>query len=664
MATRIKTVHYSLPMFTTATTNAVDTALGTGTIYIPETVTSGSFVSVTAEVGFQDIITATGGTISEFRFGIKLGAAASTNVYTDVDGIANTGENIAGIFGPFNLLSYFQANWSGTSMAVTSNVYFNQSTGTTLGMRNITVIYHITYTYDDTNATQLKTAAIPLESPVGALPTTANSNFGTSQIPILTGLSGTLPEGNVTIRDYYFVIEGNESTAGSATDFTVSANIDSGTATAFGIQEAALATDRFVRWIYKPGAVPLTTSTHQFQLWATTARVNHVVVTLYVTYQFTLAATTKVLSSILLPLEIGSPLSGASSTANRYSRELLINDPGTLTLKQSAFRINYNAIDPPTGLSFRMGPQAYRTYTPAVLASAGMYNLQQRIDSGGSQGAGFTLARGKNTFVVDGYFTATQPPFNITGYILLNYISDLSPLGIGAHAHTVDVGLRNFDIGNTLVSSVNGVITIPESSYRIMSAGFQMTIGTPALTMAIGLDVMCLSTEGKGGGYYDIYTDAYRAESEWGTTLVYAQGRDVVKRYPDDPGADRIDMTAIHTYRYLSSSGTSAGISFLYTYHALSVAVSGTISGSTGGTVTINVYRSDNRELIYTTTRTGNGSYGFDWYDNTIAIYAEAYESSTKFGRSSNVIPGAASLDVNIGGSSSSVQVVARAYTG
>jgi hypothetical protein len=644
MATRIKTVQFAFPMTTSDVTDAVVTNLTQITVYIPETVSS--FISATVDVGFQDIISVTGGTIGEHRAGLRLGAAAYTTV-TETDDITNSGENIAGVIGPFNFTSHFTTNWTGTSMTCDVQVYFDQTTGTTLGMRNVTAVLTLTYEYDDTAATQIKTAWIPLESLVGALTTTANSNIGTSQIPQLTGTGGMLPEASVAIRDYYFLIEGNEATS-AATDFTVSVNIDGGTSTAFGIQEAALASGRYCRWIYKP-AVPTTTSTHNFQMWSSlAARLNHVVITLVVTYEFSESSTTSVLNSIILPLEIGSPLGAINSTyASRYQRDVFIAEPGTIVLKQSAFRINFNVNATPTGLNMRAGSQSYRAYTPYGGVVCGMLSMQQRIDSGGAQGAGITLARGKNTVTIDGYITVTTNQMtNISGYFMINYQSDKSTAGIGAHNHTVFKNLYQWDAllqDRIRVDSFS--FAIPESNYRISSVGFAIYHFVATGSEAITMDAQCLTTEGKGGGYYDIYGDAYQSDAERSSNVIYMNGRDVFKRYPVDPAVDRVDIESARSYRFFSTTTSSNGMMMLVTYHSIAFTVSGNIYGSQGGTVTINVYRSDNNELVYTTTRSGDGAYSFTWYDDTIALYTEAYEDTGHYGRSTTATAGT-DLDV------------------
>lgn len=666
MATRTKTIQYAFPIFTGIVADATVTNLTPTTIYIPETVTS--FISVSADLGFADIITATGGTIASMSLGLSLNASAYTTI-TDSAGVTNTGESLGGVISGFNFTSLFSSTWSGTSMTVDAQVFFDQTTGTTLGMRNVSVTLDISYEYDDTASIQAKTVYIPLESTLTSLSTTANTNIGTNQIPILTGGSGILPENGVTIRDYYFLVEGNDQASGT-TDMTLTVNIDSGTAFAFGPIEGGLTTARYNKLIFKPGSVPSTTAAHNFQMWGSgTFRFYHLAITMVVTYEFTLASTSRTINSLLIPFTMNTPLGATTSAeASRVARDLYISEPGTITLRQSGFRLNWNIPSFVTNIYLKAGAQAYRTYTtaPSATTSAGMTSVQQRIDSGSSQGAAITLVRGKNTLIIDGYTTGTAlgtRPTNLTGYFVLNYESDIASQGIGAHAHTVKKAVYSSLTPYTLLRLDNINPSISETNYRLISAGYIFSLATSYANTAYSIDAECLSTEGKGAGYYDIYTDLYQSDPEISLSIMWLEGRDIMRRWPDDPGADRIDFKTPRDYRVFLNDPGAGFLTMLYTYQALSFTVTGTISGSAGGTVTINVYRANDRELLYKTTRVGNGTYSFVWYDNTVQIYAEAYEDATHFGRSANVTPGVSAPDVNFG-AGPSVQVVARAYTG
>lgn len=635
MATREKTVCFAFPMSDTQSTDAAAYDLTQITIYIPEA--SPTFTSVFAEIGFQDAITATGGTITEYRASLRLGANAYTTV-TETDDLPNTGENIAGVYGPVDFTSHFNTNWTGTSMTCDGQIYFDQNSGTTLGMRNLTFLLWVTYTYDDAAATQIKTVAIPLESLVGTLPTSA-TNFGTNQIPKLTGSGGILPEAGVTIRDYFFVIEGNENNNNTTTDFSLSVNIDGGTTTTFQTQGAGLASDRFCRWIYRP-TPPSSTSTHNLQLWSSvTNKCNHVTVTLFITYEFTLSGTTRTLNSIMLPIEIASPL-GLTTTAeaSRFKRSISIQEPGTISLKQSAFRINYNTNGSVSSHRWAAGSQAYRNYTPLANVVAGMFSVQQRIDSGGAQGAGFTASRGMNDFVLDGYTTSASVEMtNINGVIILNYESDIASQGIGAHNHTVRKVVLPWDGALTDLNRINNwSFAIPESNYWIVSAGFMFTEWITSGGSVVKFDVECLSGEGKDAGYYDIYSDAYVSDTEISCSMIWMRGRDTFKRFPADHDPDRIDLETARDYRLYTTTTCGKGIIAVITYHAMTWTVAGTLSGNDAAkTTTLRLIEQSSGELRQTQTLSaGTTTFFFYVNDNTQNYCVDAYQDSTHVGRS------------------------------
>ncbi len=639
MATREKTIIYSFPTLTTATTNNTTTNLAQITIYIPEA--SPTFTSVYAEIGFQDIITATGGTFTNHNVGLRLNAAAYTTL-TNTASVANTGENQAAVFGPYEFTTHFNTNWSGTSRTCDIQVLWNQTTGTTTGMRNVTAVLYITYTYDDdvsTNATQIKTAIIPLESLVGSLATGANSQIGTNQIPILTGAGGMLPEDTVTIRDYFFIIEGNESNNNTATDFTLTANIDSsGSPFAFGVQECALGSDRFARWIYKP-AVPTTTAAHQFQLWSSVAtKANSLCINLYVTYEYDASATTRVLNTLLIPIGIPSEVSIVSATPSAWGREFNIQDPGTITMRQSAYRITFSTTAAVTGLNSRAGSQAYRAYTHIGNGMCGMNCFQQRIDSGSAQGAGVTVARGFNDIKVDLYATdATDKLTNVAGLAIINYESDIGPDGPGQNLHFVFKTLLNYSQTSSVFKEQTGYsFSIPETSYRITSFGYKYYMYVSSAAMGISLNVQSLSSEDIGLDYKVIYSDLYRSDAEISCTYSYMNQVDIFKKYPTDPDSSKIDIEQARKYQWYQTTSGICGIVNFICYHSFVYDIAGTVSNYTGdgSGITVDAFRSDNDQLIGSDVTAVGGGFSIPWYDNTVPVYTVARQSSVLLGRS------------------------------
>jgi hypothetical protein len=638
VAIREKTITYAFPMTTATVADAVVTTLTQITVEIPEA--SPTFVSVMAEVGFQDIVTATGGTITEHRVALRLGGAAYTTI-TELDDIVNTAENIAGVIGPYDFTSHFTTNWTGTSMTCDAQVYFDQSTGTTLGMVNVTFLVHITYTYDDTAATQIKTVRIPLESLAGALPTAA-ANFGTNQIPQLTS-GGILPENSPVIVGWFLQIEGNEARNNTTTDFTISANIDGGTATAFGNQESGLASDRFCRWIYSP-SVPDPTTAHNLQMWISAGavtRVNCVTVTLVVTYKFTLAGTTRVLNSVLLPIELPSPLSptGVIGDAGRFKRNFIVPEPGTITLRQSGFRINWNANG---GIvqDWRAGSQAVRRYTTLGNIVCGGFSLQQRIDSGSAQGAGITLARGDNDIVLDGY-SFSGVVTNISGYIILNYESDVPAAGIGAAQHTIYNWMINFDAATNLVyRPLAKSIPITDANYWLTSVGLCITLWGTASVNSLIVSAEYASGEGPGAGWADLYADSIQTDGELGCTLIYVRSRDAFKRCPEDVDTSRMNVETARDLYLFAPAVCRFGVYWIATLHHCTYTVAANISGNDGALpTTLRLHLASNDEVLQEQVLSaGTTAFSFTVYDQR-TYYVSAYQNNTRVGRSGDATP-------------------------
>ena len=634
MATRIKTVQYCFPLYTSAIADATLTSLGTKTIYIPEL--TRTFKSVTAEISYTDMSTATGATITEHRVSMVLGAAGAST-FTELDDIANSGENMGGVIGPVDFTSYFVSSFgAGASQTLTASVYLDVSTGTGLTTINGTCIMTITYEYDDAASTHIKTVWIPLESGTGALGTSA-AQIGTNQIPALDTF---LPEASKTIRDYFFVIEANENGNSGTTDLTINMRIDTdGAAQTCGAIERGLGTDKFTRLVWDLSATkPATNIAHAFYMWANVAYFHTAVITLVVTYEFNPATTTSVLNSVYIPLEVGSPLGLNAAGASRFQRDFRINEPTTITLAQSAYRINYNTPAAVAGLNTRAGSQSYRNYVDNGGVVAGMFCHQQRIDSGSAQGAGITLARGKNTITVDMYRTdTTDDPNNINGYILLNYTSGKSPSGVGAHNHTVFYLMAAWDAALTdryIKTAWNP--NIPESNYWIVGNGFYVVCWDANVVNAITFDVQVLSTESKGAGFVDIYADARAADAERGCSIIWMRGRDAFKRFPEDADDDRLAIETARDYRFYTAGTTAKGIMYVLTYHSMTWTISGTVSGyeGDGSGITVKLFRDSDKSLMQSTTTATGGTYSFTVYDDTEDYYTDAYVDATHVGRS------------------------------
>ena len=640
MALRTKTLWYATQLAADVV-DATLTALPTITIYSENS--SRTFRSVQVWVSYEDISTATGATVGEHRCACSVNGAAATTV-TELDDITNSGENMSGILGPFDFTSHFTTNYpAADSTTLAISVYFDISTGTGLNVRNVGALIAVTYEYNDAAGTQYNTAIIPMESTTGAL-ATAETEIGTNQIPQLTGAGGLLENvAGVTVRQQFFLVEGNVEGGGTASATTLNVRIDTGTTHTFGASTPTLASDRYHRFIHIES--PLTSAVHAWKAWCTTTgRFNMITHTMYVTYQWTVSGTTEFLNSIMLAFEIPSPMGGSAAADNdRFELPIRVEEPATITLKQSAYRIHFvPGAGAMAGLNSRAGAQAFRTYTPAASVICGGSCFQQRVDSGSAQGAGLTLARGKNNLVIDIYRTDTADlGWNLSGVAIINYKSGVSAQGAGAHNHTTWWQIFPWDALLTpLRDSTAFAPNIPEASYWVTGIGFQMVHWDAGSVNSIILAAQNLTGEGSEDGWRDLYADIFIKDAERSCQIVYCRARGDMKRWPLDTDSDRMAIESARVYRYATLVTSAQGVSMMLTYHTITFTVGGDITGSAGGTVDIDAFTEDGEEILHigTTSRTGNGAYSLTWYDNTLNCYAEARESGTLIGRSDNAV--------------------------
>lgn len=631
MATRLKTVKYAFPVLASATNNVL-TSLPQITIHLPEN--GKVFKSVVAHVTFNDIITATGGTLTTKTLNLRVGAAAFTSV-SNTQTLTNSGENGA-FWLSQDFTSHFVTNWSGLSMTCDFQVQINQSTGTTLGMVNICVELVITYEYDDTSLSQVKTVMIPLNAPVGSLPTVATTH---DTIPVLDTY---LPEDSKLYRNIYVVIQGNTSINGTATNHTMTVNVG-GVAVTSGGFLASLATDCFIRYIFSlTGTYPSTAATQAFQLFASVAnRMNHCQAYLVVTYEFLPASTVSVLNSVMLPMEIDSPMGGtAAADYQRAVRELFIQEPGAIVTNRVAFFPFWQQAAAIAGLNMRIGTGAFVAYTDIAAVMGGGNAAMVRNDSA------FTLVRGRNELNFDVYRTDTADfGWNVSGFWLINYTSDKATQGIGAHNHTVELSLQQWGTGAaaTLWSIAAIAPSIPETDYYMTAVGTQQVVQTVGTTGPGGINIQVERLVAEGGVQWEqAYVDLSQHDSEVGFFLTYSQIKELFKRWPNDLGADRMDIETARRWKVYAPGANGAAtvwvsLNLLITYHTITYSVADSISGGFAGTVTLDLHRTASGEKVLTTSRVGDGAFSFTWYDNTETLFVSA-DDGTNVGRSQDTL--------------------------
>src|SRR3989304_9634767 len=633
MVLRTKTIEYAFPQNEASLAAATSFAFGAITLNIPET-TSRTFRSVMVQVTFGDD-DAAATNLTSWLIGVQLAAVAFSDV-TVTDPVSNTGEQMGFLF-TRDITSYFVTNF-GAGASQTCGIRITLGGKITM---NHTAKLIITYESEE-QQTRVKTVKIPLESQVGAL-TTSLVQVGTNQVPLLDTF---LPESTKTFRNIWFEVSGNASTAG-VTTATHNLALDAEGADADNSHDNALASDV---WYYRQWVrnSMTTSATHQFMASVSNTAgftFNHQSILLCVTYEYDHTNSTTILNSIQLPLTSKEGMGGtAAGDQTRLRKQFYIEEPATITLVQSGVYLVYSLGQASQAtVNVAGGSQADRAYTSVNGSVCGQGSLIQRIDSGGAQGAGITLARGLNTFDLDVYNTDTADiAYPCTGLLFLNYTSGKASGGDGAHNHTTIWELFHHPdtAGGTVItwSSASLAPIIPETSYWVTDIGFVMqTMTTPATVEKLTLSAAIAAGEKQGDGWETLMViGSIQTDPELGIYDNYINTNNVFDRYPNEK-QDRLDVETARVYRMQNKGGLIwHNLYMMLTYHSITFTKSGTVSGSSGGTVNIGFWRNvgSKQELVDTTSRSGNGAFSITWYDDTETLFAEAKESSTLLGRS------------------------------
>ena len=629
MATRLKTTEWWFPAGTTLV-DATDTNLTQITVYLPES--SKTFKKVMLEVMAHDRNT-TLGNISRNQLSLSVAGSAYT-VQNSTQLLTNGGEQQTVLFSA-DFTALFTSSFTSTSHTVDARVLLDSSVTTPLSpaFNNVTARLVITYEYDDTSSTQIKTVRIPLNSPVGAL-ATSKPGTATATIP---ALDTELPEASKVYRQTVLVAQGNDN--GSSTDLILNMQIDTNTAFASASYEHGSNCAMFIRCNSIESFT--TNASHSFYIWGNAASFNHFQAWLVVTYEFDATSSNDTFVSLMLPISMDSPMGGTtSSDYQRATRALWIQETG-IVAKQQACYLFWDQLNAISGLNMRIGTGSFVTYTDAAAVLAGSNAAMIRNDSA------FSLARGNNTLNVDAYRTDTiDLGNNVCGFFIINYTADKPSGGYGAANHTVEWPLSVTGTGAPSVQTTLAAqaITIPESDYFITAFGTSCKYIPNGTNIVQGNIVQVERLSGEGGIIWEpAYADLAGTDGETGVYHSYSQARDLFLRFPGDTMGheSRLDFETSRRWRWAVGNGVAAfgQLAAIFTYHTITYTVSGSVTGSAGGTVYIDLIRDGAPlEILKTTTRTGNGSYSFTWYDNTIEVYTSAYEDSTHVGRSDSTV--------------------------
>ena len=644
MATRVKTIEYATQTIITTLNAATNRDLaGTTSIYIPETgITFKSVVLYVDCTGDNtSALTLTLPTIS-----ISLGAVARSTL-TLVNPIAHSNESEAWIF-TRDITNYFVTNWTGTNMTWTTRVNFDG-----ISTCNHAVKIIITYQYDDSASTQIKTIRIPIESTRTTLTTSWQTVGGATAIPNITG--NYLPETGITIRQIFLELWCNVGTNAN-TNYTCQSRINGGTAIDTWRCQANLNSAIWSHAIINLTTQNLTVARSlECIVNGVTSRMMTIGGMITVTYEFNPNTSTTIYNSLMLgAVDTAGWIGGITSTdQGSWERYIYIEEPDTITLKESAVALFQDDNSQYTFNIRCSGDTALQsTYSSYVMTSGtiqcGPYSLVHRIDAGGQNGAaGISLKRGKNLYRIQFYSNTAQAGWNLSGFLILNYTSGKHVNGVGAHTHSVYQHINdNLTAGSRVTTTSTITPTIPETDYYLIGYLFWINYNIAASTDSFFIsDAEVVSTDStQGDGWETLYVGTSRQDNENRNGWIFGAARTNFTRWNGDPDPERLNIKSGRKYRLSSGAIETGSMGYWYTYNNITYVVSGTCSGYSGdgSGIPVDIYRvsSTQDEMVSNTTTTTGGNFSLNWIDNTDTLYATARQDDTHVGRSSNGLAG------------------------
>lgn len=628
MATKIKTIQYCFAN-TGPSILATNTA-GTfdRTLYIPETGKTFIDVGMTGAGQFGMGVVSNANTR---LLSLQIGANTATTSNNPIT-LGNSGEHNAFVWKQ-DMTAQFTSYWgaSTTNLPVNATIQINGKVASS-NIHNPSIETFITYTYDDTSSTKVKTVLIPLDCPTGNISVT-NTTYTT-----VPALDTYLPEASKTYRNIYVVLQGNGSLGANANLHCLVGNITN----TFAQDPNNLASDIFMKKIMNcDGLIGNTSVSHNFQLGTSLAagKYAHWQAWMVVTYEYDEASTTRIMNSLQLPMEVDSPAGMNASSYARGTRELWIQEPGTITTERVAFYSFWNEIAAVGTPSMRIGTGSFVNYTDVLVQVGGSDAAMTRNDSA------FTLVHGRNSMNFDVYRTDTADfMWNVSGFFIVNYTSDKPAAGSCSANKTIRNTVVSMGTGIAISNSVTtwAGAQFPETSYFISAFGTEMNFYANSTAILCGFTIRVEKTSAEGGvEWMPGYRDICQSDPENGVMYNYSQMRENFKRWGGDVNSDRVDVKGsrrIEVYTTGTTTGATGwhSLDILYTYHSLIYNVAGTVANSAGGNVVLSLCRSNTGEIVLKQNVAANGSFNFVWYDNTEPLFVSAVGDSGKYTRSTD----------------------------
>jgi hypothetical protein len=594
------------------------------TVYIPETTgrtIEGCFLKV-----YFERPGANGSILNYMRVEGRWDAASYANLKTPF----STDNNFSGwsekgcMIDYLDITSTAQTAWSsGTSHTYDLNlIAFARTSGVganTNVMNKAWAEMIITYQAEDTNTTKANSVTFAIPSLSGSL-TTSHQTLGTLA-------ANMIEESGITVRDLYFNFMCNWEENGSA-DWDLYGQLNSETETLLSTNDAAGQSDWYMPIPWKRTDLSLS-SAYDVKLRTTNvtgARAGHVATTVTVTYEYDDTTTTRRTHTEEIPYAMWSGNGVPNTVSPRQKTIDWYVGGANPTFKNMGCLSYWSQNADPGDMNIKLGTAGAINYSSAPADVSGPVCAMTTATSGN-----LTFGRGYNAVTlqafVNGSLAASNNVGALSGIAYVTWTYDRSSTAWQTKGYTL-LGNSPDYLSNSRIQNDATQMYIPDSSgaaqYLITNCGCDLTYTTADLASL--LFVSALYDSGKAVSLPALlnFTDA--------NTSCKIQ-------YPTQ------------TFTSFLASGNAYRVPsglIIYNYHNFTFPVSGTISGSSGGTVTLRLYRASTNEILQEKTQLGNGAYSFDHYDIE-EVYVCAVESDTLKGMSKIETAGSG-FDINLAG--------------
>lgn len=553
-----------------------------------------------------------------------------TSILTSVPGFSSaeyltSGENVElPIY--VDVTNIFKA-FAGTSETFDLKLAFNNTNLFMSGDINIAGELYITYAADD-QTTRIKSVLIPLEANNNTALTNTLVAQGSNTLP---DLATYLPEASKTIRNFYIVVTGLD---GCLTPITTEYRIKVGSAAekfSKGFTSGGV-TANCLKLFYVDDSIA--TGAAQDVSLAVSSRLNsftNYAMYAVVTYEYDADASTRVLNSLLLPVD--APSIYVPQDNPEYHDDLRakfsIQEPGPITNARVGVIVSFSDPNQPS-----FGIRDYRDtdFTvinyPAASVTTGSYKYGAVLPA-------YTFDRGENTVGVDfyGIQAGTTPScVSVAALFIVNYESDIHPDGPQVHNKTVSCR-QNIQLGCATKHFEMTRLAAPLTGEYLNYIGFIGEFYSNTSTSAYFDAVYMLENSGLSSDRLRqvLGRSGVLEENESSSFFLVIGDKDVIKRFDGDLKANRLYELFDPNHRFVLDSGICniiGGIATFITCHEIAHDVTGQVTGYSGdgSGLTVTFYSDATSELLFSTVTAVGGSFATTWHDDVADIVCDCYD--------------------------------------